>query len=180
MELESTSLADLESGELRCGGRETVVGDMRVRGLRRLRRPVPSGPSQNGPRFTSSMPSPVGSSFQWTEVDNRVRLIAKDKPNVKSDIISMAKPFLRWAGSKRKQIPRLREFWKASYSRYVEPFAGSACFFFEIQPTNALISDKKVELMETYELVRDDAEAVYDRIVVIPREKTQYYATGRK
>ena len=92
----------------------------------------------------------------------------------------MAKPFLRWAGSKRKQIPRLREFWKTSYSRYVEPFAGSACFFLDIQPTKALISDKNAGLIETYEVVRDDAEAVYDRVVAIPRENMRYYAERSK
>jgi len=40
------------------------------------------------------------------------------------------KPFLRWAGSKRKQVTRLASFWTPEHKRYVEPFAGSACLFF--------------------------------------------------
>lgn len=92
----------------------------------------------------------------------------------------MAKPFLRWAGSKRKQIPRLHKFWRTEYVRYVEPFAGSACLFFDLQPTTAIISDKNAELIETYEVVRDNAEIVFDRIVAIPRDKTTYYAERAK
>lgn len=85
------------------------------------------------------------------------------------------KPFLRWAGSKRKQIPRLREFWNADYDRYVEPFAGSACFFFSLCPKNALLADKNAALIETFELVRDHPSRVYDGVVAIPRTKQRYY-----
>lgn len=86
-----------------------------------------------------------------------------------------AKPFLRWAGSKRKQIPRLRQFWQADHARYIEPFAGSACLFFDIQPCNAVIADKNAELIETYEVVREKPERVYERVVALPRTKVAYY-----
>jgi len=88
---------------------------------------------------------------------------------------AIPKPFLRWAGSKRKQIPRLREFWSADYKRYVEPFAGSACFFFSLHPEKALLADKNADLIETYQLVRHDPSRVYDRVAAIPRTKKRYY-----
>lgn len=87
----------------------------------------------------------------------------------------MPKPFLRWAGSKRKQIPRLREFWSADYDRYVEPFAGSACLFFSLCPRKALLADKNENLIETFELVRDNPSKVFDRVIAIPRTKKRYY-----
>ena len=86
-----------------------------------------------------------------------------------------SKPFLRWAGSKRKQIPRLREFWSTHYDRYVEPFAGSACLFFSLRPKNALLADKNADLIATFEAVRDDPSRVYDRVVAIPRTEERYY-----
>ncbi len=46
--------------------------------------------------------------------------------------LSSTTPFLRWAGSKRQIIPILSEYWKPSYYRYVEPFAGSASLFFHL------------------------------------------------
>src|SRR5688500_4893241 len=54
---------------------------------------------------------------------------------------SRVKPFLRWAGSKRKQLMRLSAFWSDSHTGYVEPFAGSACLFFALAPDKAVLGD---------------------------------------
>ena len=85
------------------------------------------------------------------------------------------KPFLRWAGSKRKQVPRLCKFWCDSYTRYVEPFAGSACLFFSISPDKALLADKNVDLIEMLGIARNRPGLLYDRIVATPRTKERYY-----
>ncbi|MFZ1934766.1 MAG: Dam family site-specific DNA-(adenine-N6)-methyltransferase [Thermoguttaceae bacterium] len=90
--------------------------------------------------------------------------------------MATAKPFLRWAGSKRKQICRLRQFWRGNHVRYVEPFAGSACLFFAIQPTTALLADKNSQLIEAYEIIRESPEDVYDRVACLPRTERVYYA----
>lgn len=60
------------------------------------------------------------------------------------------RPFLRWAGSKRQLVPTLSQFWRPTFLRYVEPFAGSACFFFAIRPRKALLGDINPELIATY------------------------------
>jgi len=86
------------------------------------------------------------------------------------------KPFLRWAGSKRKQISHLRCFWRSDHARYVEPFAGSACLFFDLQPSKAILSDKNAELIEAYAVVCSHSEEVYQRVVELPRTKDVYYA----
>lgn len=65
-------------------------------------------------------------------------------------------PFLRWAGSKRQLIPVLSRYWNCKYSRYVEPFAGSASLFFTISPPRALLGDINMELMATYEQVKNN------------------------
>jgi DNA adenine methylase len=40
------------------------------------------------------------------------------------------------------------------YHRYVEPFSGSACLFFALKPTTAIIADLNEQLIETYRTVR--------------------------
>jgi DNA adenine methylase len=85
------------------------------------------------------------------------------------------KPFLRWAGSKRKQLTRLGSFWAASHSRYVEPFAGSACLFFELAPASAVLGDLNRDLIELYRVVRDEPERLYRRLCRIAREVPTYY-----
>ena len=84
------------------------------------------------------------------------------------------KPFLRWAGSKRKQLSRLVQFWNSSHTRYVEPFAGSACLFFELAPDVAVLGDSNHALMEVYRVVRDEPERLYKRLRRIPRDLLTY------
>lgn len=84
------------------------------------------------------------------------------------------RPFLRWAGSKRKQLGRLSAFWSDDYQRYVEPFAGSACLFFELAPPAALLADSNSALIEVYRVVRDNPKEVYARLCAIVRDKATY------
>ena len=84
------------------------------------------------------------------------------------------RPFLRWAGSKRKQLARLASFWSSNHKRYVEPFAGSACLFFAIEPEFAVLGDSNKELIEVYRVVRDDPERLYQRLCRIRRDLKTY------
>lgn len=68
--------------------------------------------------------------------------------------------FLRWAGSKRQLIPKLMSFWKPEYNRYIEPFAGSAAFFYKLAPNNAILGDINNELISTYQQIRDNLDSV--------------------
>ncbi|MBI5757767.1 MAG: Dam family site-specific DNA-(adenine-N6)-methyltransferase [Planctomycetales bacterium] len=85
------------------------------------------------------------------------------------------KPFLRWAGSKRQQLSRLVQFWKPSHQRYIEPFAGSACLFFEIAPAQAILGDNNDSLIEVYRAVRDQPDRLFDRLCRIRRNAETYY-----
>ena len=85
------------------------------------------------------------------------------------------KPILRWAGSKRKLLGRLRLFWKSHHTRYIEPFAGSACLFFALQPRSAILGDSNRELIHLYEEARRNPGGLYQRLAHIPRDAETYY-----
>lgn len=87
-----------------------------------------------------------------------------------------ALPFLRWAGSKRRTLGRLKPYWKPSYSRYVEPFAGSASLFFGLQPHDALISDSNVHLIRTYKAIQKSPAEVYKLLSSYDRSPEHYYS----
>lgn len=89
--------------------------------------------------------------------------------------MQLAKPIFRWAGSKRKLISRLASYWSEEYDRYVEPFAGSSCLFFAINPTNAVLADKNSELIDAYEIIRDRPVAVLAGLRSLKRSKPEYY-----
>ena len=69
-------------------------------------------------------------------------------------------PFLKWAGGKRQLIPTIKEFLPAKYNRYYEPFVGAGAVLFAIQPQNAVINDTNRELINCYQVIRDDPETL--------------------
>jgi DNA adenine methylase len=91
-----------------------------------------------------------------------------------ASVLRRGKPFLRWAGSKRKQLSRLASFWSGDHERYVEPFAGSACLFFELAPKAAVLGDSNKDLIEVYRVVRDAPERLYRRLCCIRRDLATY------
>lgn len=89
------------------------------------------------------------------------------------------RPFLRWAGSKRRLLPRLLPYWGRGFDRYVEPFAGSASLYFAIQPTRALLGDTNAELIGAYKEIQLHPRSVFNRLVKIPRGHDSYYDVRR-
>ena len=85
-------------------------------------------------------------------------------------------PILRWAGSKRKQLTILSRFWNSGFTRYVEPFMGSACLCFHLQPKNSLLGDINYDLVRTFLAVRDHPQAVANRLAKIPLGRRSYYS----
>jgi len=84
-------------------------------------------------------------------------------------------PIIRWAGSKRKLLHVLSAYWRPEHLRYVEPFAGSSCLFFRLQPKSAILSDKNEQLIETYRVLRRMPDDLHDRVCSFPRGKRSYY-----
>jgi DNA adenine methylase len=84
-------------------------------------------------------------------------------------------PFLRWAGSKRKLLPKLIPYWGRGHERYVEPFAGSSALFFAIQPKRALLSDMNPDLIQALKTIRRDPSAVYEQARKEPVDPRNFY-----
>jgi DNA adenine methylase len=86
------------------------------------------------------------------------------------------RPLLRWAGSKRQLVTKLSEYWvAASPKRYVEPFAGSAALFFDINPKRALINDVNAELISFYRGMKRAPELIYEMASTFKVDTTTYY-----
>jgi len=85
-----------------------------------------------------------------------------------------SKPLIRWAGSKRKLLPELLVRVPQDYERYIEPFCGSACLFFELPAKKAILSDINEELINTYKVLKKDRD-IRDKLISIPVSKDEYY-----
>lgn len=80
---------------------------------------------------------------------------------------------IKWAGSKRKLLPHLREYaemWKSHNNAtgqegvYYEPFAGGASLFFDLQPAVAELSDVNPDLIAFYRWLRDDVQGLEESV----------------
>lgn len=67
-------------------------------------------------------------------------------------------PFLKWAGGKRWLVQSGQLQIPSHYERFIEPFLGGGAVFFSLEPERALLSDVNPELIELYEIVRDEPE----------------------
>jgi DNA adenine methylase len=93
---------------------------------------------------------------------------------VKTGSEKAASAFLRWAGSKRQLLPTLKQYFPADATRYIEPFAGSACLFFSLNPRKAILADINVELVATYRAVRRSPDDVALELKGLRRSKREY------
>jgi len=65
------------------------------------------------------------------------------------------KPIIKWSGGKSQEIKFFEHKFPESYKRYVEPFAGGAGVYFNIEHNNSIINDVNFELISLYQIVGD-------------------------
>lgn len=94
----------------------------------------------------------------------------------KSSYIDNLHPFLRWAGGKNWLVKLINKGLDIkSFSSYHEPFVGGGAMLFHLQPKKAYISDTNVQLMRTYEVVRDNVSEIINIISNYGRDEQAYY-----
>lgn len=69
-------------------------------------------------------------------------------------------PIVKWVGGKRQLMFELQKNMPEYYNRYFEPFIGGGALFFYLQPDNAYISDMNEELINLYQVVRDNVDGL--------------------
>lgn len=87
-------------------------------------------------------------------------------------------PFLKWAGGKQRLLAQYEEWFppRETVRRYFEPFIGSAAVFFHQQYPLAILSDQNQNLIEVYQMVRDDVDGVMAALKPHRNEAEYYYA----
>lgn len=82
---------------------------------------------------------------------------------------------IRWAGSKRALLSDLVDLVPDDVETYFEPFAGSACLFFALNPRSAVISDLNEELISFYRTLRSNHAKVSTIVQSLDVNGADYY-----
>ena len=112
------------------------------------------------------------SIIRYFELENQLDLFITSKRNEKKKkkaIVGTPHPFLKWAGGKRQLISQLDKFIPPNYNKYIEPFVGGGALFFYLLPTNAILIDNNLELINCYRVIKEEVESL-----VISLEKHKY------
>ncbi len=81
---------------------------------------------------------------------------------------------IKWAGGKRALLPMLVEAWRSlEHRRLIEPFAGSAAFFFAVEPEAAVLGDTCVPLVNFYWALRGFPTELVEQFEVLCHEHPQ-------
>ena len=82
-------------------------------------------------------------------------------------------PVVKWVGGKRQLLPEIIKH-VPSFTTYYEPFIGGGAVLFEIQPLKAVINDYNSELINMYQVIKDNVD---DLIKALKLHKNDSFTT---
>lgn len=85
------------------------------------------------------------------------------------------KPFVKWAGGKGQLVEQLASHMPETYLEYHEPFVGGGALFFHLTPDKAFLSDLNEELVNAFLVVKDDCEALLQKLKHYKNSAEFYY-----
>jgi len=91
--------------------------------------------------------------------------------SVKPASLPFAKPFLKWAGGKSRLLDRILPKLPTG-GRFIEPFVGSAAVAINAPHDSILASDQNADLINLYQHIQRDAEAVIAEAQTLFRPET--------
>ena len=84
-------------------------------------------------------------------------------------------PVLKWAGGKRELLPEIKKYIPKEISTYYEPFIGGGAVLFDLQLKKAVVNDKNKELINLYEVIKNDVDTLIKDLKKHKNESSYYY-----
>ena len=86
------------------------------------------------------------------------------------------KPLIKWSGGKRNELDKLKPWYPKEWKVYIEPFAGGASAFFDLQPNKSILSDTHKELINFYKQIQQGNGAkIYKLMKQYNNTEKEYY-----
>lgn len=86
-------------------------------------------------------------------------------------------PFLKWVGGKRQLMPSIIEHLPENIKgyKYLEPFVGGGAVLFNLQPKNAIINDFNEELINVYQVIKNNLDELIADLKKHKNEAEYFY-----
>lgn len=84
-------------------------------------------------------------------------------------------PVVKWVGGKRQILGEIVKRVPGSFSKYYEPFVGGGAVLFELCPKKAVVNDINAELINIYQVIKEDVDALVDDLKKHENNKDYFY-----
>ncbi len=95
-------------------------------------------------------------------LDEKSSLSLEGKHNMPQITVSglgnLPRPPVKWAGGKSRLMTQFMPLFPEKYDLYIEPFAGGSAVFFHLRPSRAVLIDSNAELINFYQVVREQLD----------------------
>ena len=85
-------------------------------------------------------------------------------------------PVVKWVGGKRQLLDDLTPLFPKRVTSYCEPFLGGGAVLFKLQPNIAYVNDINSELIQMYEVIRDNVDELIIALGEHPNEEDHFYS----
>ena len=100
-----------------------------------------------------------------------VNTLKKDKP----ETMKIPRPILKWAGGKTQMLEQLLPKLPKKYGKYIEPFIGGGALFFASQPKEAVIADSNFELVNLYNIIKNNPYELINQLSTMVNDSDYFY-----
>ena len=100
-----------------------------------------------------------------------VNTLKKDKP----ETMKIPRPILKWAGGKSQMLEQLLPKLPKKYGKYIEPFIGGGALFFASQPKEAVIADSNFELVNLYNIIKNNPYELINQLSTMVNDSDYFY-----
>lgn len=99
---------------------------------------------------------------------------------MRNNKILLAAPVLKWVGGKRQLMDEIKNLLPKNYTTYYEPFIGGGAVLFELQPKKAVINDVNGELINLYNIIKDDVDGLVEDLKKHENTSEYFYKIREK
>ena len=87
----------------------------------------------------------------------------------------LVSPVVKWVGGKRQLLPEIRKYLPKRDVNYYEPFLGGGAVLFDLQPKKSVVNDINDELINLYQVIKNDVESLITDLKKYKNEESYFY-----